>query len=149
MEGEEGVLAVDKAFTLMAEAPSPLPARQHKHKSSGCVSQLERIERGLTLEAFSPTFDGEPETARLARAAAANTCWDAMAANIQVLLHTWQLLPGPRANRLAIYPGAGCCKGSLALPYPSAPLCFPPLPHPHSFSEWPLPVSHPLCAGDS
>ncbi|KAL4437146.1 hypothetical protein ABPG75_004285 [Micractinium tetrahymenae] len=86
MEGEEGALAVDKAFTLISEAPSPVAARQHKHKGSGAASEVARIERGLTLEAYPPRFEGEPEAARLARAAAATACWDALAANIQETL---------------------------------------------------------------
>lgn len=86
LEGEEA-LAVDKAFTLIAEGPSALPARQQKHKSFGETSQLARIERDLTLEAFPPAFDGEPQAARLARAAAATACWNALATNIQVRRH--------------------------------------------------------------
>ena len=78
VEGEDTGLATDKAFTWIREGPPAPPSLQQKRK----VQTAE--ERALKLTAFRQLFDGEPEEARLARAAAAEACWGALSENVKV-----------------------------------------------------------------
>lgn len=55
-------------------------------------------ERKLRLGAFPALFKGEPEEQQLARADAAETCWGALSANIQVRL--WCARPAVLSGRV-------------------------------------------------
>jgi hypothetical protein len=78
---DEEERGLDKAFTLIREAPAALPLKASK---AAKAAPAAGATRDLQLGAFHELFKGEAQEQRLARATAAQRCWDCLAGSIQV-----------------------------------------------------------------
>ena len=82
---DEEERGLDKAFTLIREAPPALPPKaSSKASKASKAPSAAHTTRDLQLGAFHELFKGEPQEQRLARAAAAQRCWAHLAGSIQV-----------------------------------------------------------------
>ena len=101
LEGEEAE-GLKGAFTTIREAP-PRPAGR------GQAAPAAEATRALRLAAWPALFKGEPEEQRLARADAADTCWQELAGNMRV--RAWRMLLGwcwPALSSAARQSGVVC-----------------------------------------
>ena len=106
---DEEERGLDKAFTLIHECPSALPLKARKEKGAKAPAAAEAT-RDLQLGAFHALFKGEPLEQRLARAAAAQRCWDRLASSIQVRAG------GPQGYYFIWQPHELACGNPAALP---------------------------------
>lgn len=92
----------DGAFTLVHEGPDALTAQQQKGHRGKASSQAE-LTHDLQLAAFPELFKREPAEQRLARAAAAQQCWDALAQRMQVGCGAWGQQALPHGTWLGVH----------------------------------------------